>query len=345
MIMMSGTIMHGADEPVRARVDSARVSRRGMTLLEVIIAMGLTGMLLASVYIFYANILATRQAADKITTGAQLFRVTIDRIADDVRYAGGYTPGFGVGLTGDKHSISIYRYVLPETDVFNEYQVGIDQLPPAKADLRNVKYSLVWDEENKDDNGDPLCHGLFRSIQKTLNQLIIVESKDNGAMPENALDSADNETPDDQEGGEAAPSPLGVDGELVAPEIKYLRFAYFDGAEWTDTWVGGDKAENALPQAVMITIGRIPVLPDDEELDDEEANAIAQGGSQEIIQEHPDRFSMIVRLEQADRFLNSRMVNAKNQFGDMSAGLSSQGDDFKRSLRSQSGSGIGSKSR
>jgi len=333
--------------PSRRRVGGLRAARPGLTLLEVIIAMGLTGMLLASVYVFYANVLQTREAADLITKDALLSRVTVARIADDVRNAGGFTPGFGVGLTGDKHSISVFRYVVPETDVFNEYQVGLDQLPPAKADLRNVKYSLVWDEENKDENGDPICHGLFRSVQKTLNQVVIREDKGGGALPEgNALDRAEEEGAADEE-GPVEVNPLGVEGELVAPEIKYLRFAYFDGAEWVDQWIGGDKAENALPQAVMITVGRKPVLPEDEEADDEEANAVLQGTGDQLVQLHPDRFTVIVRLKQADRFLNSRVVNAKNQFGSMDTGLRSQGDDFKRSLRSKggSGSGIGSKSR
>lgn len=345
-MMMSTTVMPDERHPVRGRIAAAPASRRGVTLLEVILALGLTGMLLAGVYVFYANVLATREAADKICLDSQLMRVTVDRIADDVRYAGGFTPGFGVGLTGDKHSISVYRYMLPEPDVFNEYSAQIDQLPPAKADLRNVKYSLVWDEENKDDNNDPTCHGLFRSVQKTLNQLVVVEDADKGAMPsESDLELTDEESPDDQENG-LQPAPAGVEGELVAPEIKYLRFSYFDGAEWTDQWVGGDKAENALPQAVMITVGKVPVLPDDEQIDDEEATALAEGGATDLVQEHPDRFSVIVRLKQADRFLNSRVVNAKNQFGAMSKGLQDQGDDFKRSLRSKSsGSGIGSKSR
>jgi len=300
-----------------------------MTLLEVIIALALMSVLLSGVYIFYSNTLRTRETADDLTTNAQLDRTTIKRIADDVRCAAGYMPGFGVGLIGDRHSVALYRYVMPEPDVFNEYNPDTDQLPPAKADLRKIEWRLHWDPENEDENGDPICHGLERTVQRTLNQVVVTQTKAGSS----ADMSFDLNKGTEEKDGEAPEEPnLGAEGELVAPEIKYLEFYYFDGADWTDEWKGGGNQENALPQAVMITIGRVPLFPEDEEIELETL------GNEELELYHPDRVSMIVRLYHSDRFLTSRVVNARTQLADLESGLRSENDSFKRSLR---GSGFG----
>jgi prepilin-type N-terminal cleavage/methylation domain-containing protein len=41
-------------------------------------------------------------------------------------------------------------------------------------------------------------------------------------------------------------------GELIAPEVVSLEFAYFDGVQWTYTW---DSSTQALPWLVQITLG------------------------------------------------------------------------------------------
>src|SRR5690606_39947703 len=41
--------------------------------------------------------------------------------------------------------------------------------------------------------------------------------------------------------------------ELVAPEVNYLGFRYFDGLQWVDTW--DSSLLGGLPRAVEITIG------------------------------------------------------------------------------------------
>jgi len=314
-----GTVARGRFGRVAAA--SGKCAGAGVTLLEVIIALGLMGMLLSGVYVFYTNILGTRDAADKMTTDVQLSRVTIMRIADDIREAAGYVPGFGIGLTGDRHSIQLYRYVLPETDVFNEYEIGFEELPPAKADLRRIEYRLLWDEEKEDINGDPICHGLFRTVQHTLNQIFVQEG-DEGSMADEAGEE------------EAAAVPAGLETELMAPEIKYLEFEYFDGAEWTYEWKGGDRQENALPQAIKVTIGRIPVPPEEEEFDVSVLETMDKEAREELEEPHPDRFSVVVRLRHSDRFLTSRVANARSQMEDIGTGLRQQSEDFKRSLRS-----------
>lgn len=49
---------------------------------------------------------------------------------------------------------------------------------------------------------------------------------------------------------------LATFAQIVADEVNYLQFAYFDGTEWTDTW--DSSASEGLPRAVEIQIGLRP---------------------------------------------------------------------------------------
>ena len=41
-------------------------------------------------------------------------------------------------------------------------------------------------------------------------------------------------------------------GELIAPEVVSLEFAYYDGTQWTYTW---DSSTQSLPWLIQITLG------------------------------------------------------------------------------------------
>lgn len=320
--------------------------RRGLTLLEIIITLSLTGVLLSGVYIFYANTLRTREMADRKVTDVQLLRVTLERIADDVRNAAGFAPEFGSGIKSEMDkwrngSIEIYRHVLPGGEHYAEYDTLTDELPPAKGDLRLIRYNLVLDEEHKDENNDPEVYGLFRSEQETLLQTVVMQTRGTDMDAANPLDR-----PEAGEEGEppVEAEPLGIQGKLIATEIKYLRFSFYDGADWVDQWTGMDKQGNTLPQAVRITIGREKLTEQERQLEQSVMGQLDEEKRQEIEYEHGDRMSMIVRLPQADRSMNSRLANIKQQFGSMESELRDQADDFKQELRSKGG-GIGRKSR
>lgn len=340
-----------ADKRLTLSIDTARPTggrrvraarRRGFTMLEVLIALVLTASLLSGVYMFFENVIRARKEAGAVDDDSQLRRYTLERIAEDVRYAAGYVPGFGVGLTGTRHSITIYRYVMPEADVFNEYDPQLDTLPPAKHDLRRVDWDLRWDEELKDEQGYPICHGIRRSSQTTLNQIVVTDEGagelfESADFDRSGADAGDASEPDasTDAGAEAPPEPSGVERDLVAPEFKFLEFHYFDGAEWVEDWAGGQAQENSLPQAIMITIGRVPVPPEEELKLDSEDKPFGEAEEQ-----HPDRFSIIVRLPMADRFLASRMVNARNRMSDdISENMRSDTESFQQRMR---GGGLGS---
>ncbi len=130
--------------------------------------------------------------------------------------------------------------------------------------------------------------------------------------------------------------------ELAAPEIKFLEFAYFDGANWRDRWqfVGAQQGDGAagslgelaglgdvqapadggppassgsgtgagdggyvLPQAVRITIGNVRVDPEEDELVFSQYASIEERDEEE--EYHADRFTIVVPILQADKTLLS----------------------------------------
>jgi len=204
---------------------------------------------------------------------------------------------------------------MPELYAFEEFDEMVDDLPPAQMDLERVRYELLYDEELVDDNDDPYCHGLWRSVQKTFDpnpKFVMADDAEGGGA--------------DEDEDELLSRPR-IEGELVAPEIKYVRFEYFDGAQWHDQWqvvtdeggldtgpqAAAGKGGYALPQAVRITLGQIPIPLDEKEaLEDLER----EEEEEEDKEHHPDRFTLAVSLLQADpSLMSSRQYGVADQLG------------------------------
>ena len=120
-----------------------------------------------------------------------------------------------------------------------------------------------------------------------------------------------------------------VDRELVAPEIKYVKFEYFDGAEWKDRWQNSQEQGGADPSSDPAGLGggattpsrrrfaspsakkRVP--PEDEELNIEQLKKMDERVKKQ--QFHADRYTIVVYLEQADQsLLSSRGFSTKNDW-------------------------------
>lgn len=251
------------------------------------------------------------------------------QIAAEIRHATDIVPGDGIGFRGNRHKLTIVKVGMPERYAYDLYDPMKDVLPPAQLDVRRITYELLWDqEERKDLDGVRVCYGLWRSEQKTFdpNPRFIVKQ-----------DTTSGET--EQIGNAPAP-----EGELIAPEIKFLEFRYFDGAKWQPRWqmtddyegsgmtgggesrVGGETLSGlgdqegtgttgrgkgsgsggyALPQAVKITIGRIRVPPEE---DERYFQKLASENFEERREDevyHEDRLTLVVPLLQADQTLLS----------------------------------------
>lgn len=285
--------------------------RRGLTLLEVVLALMLTIVLLSGVFAFYIMTLRSRDEGTAATREAKMGRAILAGIANEIRHATSVVPGDGIGFQGDRHKITIIKRGLTENYAFDEFDLVKDKPPPAQLDLRRVTYELLWDEDKKDDEGVRLCYGLWRTEQKTFdpNPKFVVKQAGNASLE----DMEDTDSP-----AVLGPQP---EGELYAPEIKFLEFAYFDGAQWRDRWqfqeegesgVGSSRTQrgigpmdsgSALPQAVRVTIGRIRVDLDNEMFDLAKWDDLESHPEQK--EYHPDRFTIIVPVLEADRTLMS----------------------------------------
>jgi len=317
----AGMIPRNIAIPVRAG------SRRAFTLLEVVLALFLMIVILSGVYAFYATSLRARHEGGEATRDIALIRWILDRMADEIRHATDIVPGDGIGFSGTEDEITIIHTRMPELYAFKKFDSVRQELPPAQMDILRIHYQLLWDDEFEDEEGVPICHGLWRSEQKTFDpnpKFIMTESEEPGE------DSFEEESEDQGEEGEQEQKeeskPIKPEGELLAPEIKYLKFEYFDGAEWLDRWQSSEDAAAdtagaalfgqggyALPQAVKITIGRDRVSPEDEEFDLTELDEEEGFKDEEY---HPDRFTVVVYLMQADQsLLSSRQYGLAEQLG------------------------------
>ncbi|HRX83578.1 MAG TPA: hypothetical protein P5572_01010, partial [Phycisphaerae bacterium] len=191
------------------------------TLLEMVICIGLFIVLMATMFQFYDTALQRRDEGQELSRNAQLARVVLDRMTDEIRQATVNVPSYGTGLTGIDDpeygpSISINTVVMPDKALSEERT--IDQVKLAgQFDLRNIQYSIAWDYENLDTNGDPVALGLARAETRTFLRDVVFTDENEAAQA--AEDAA-----------------AGSKRELYAPEIKYLEFAYFDGAKWWKEW-------------------------------------------------------------------------------------------------------------
>jgi type II secretory pathway pseudopilin PulG len=289
--------MNPQHQPVRR---SAR--RSAFTLLEMIISIGLFVTLMGFLFTFYDTVLREREEGQAVSRNAQLARVVLDRMARELRQATANTPSYGPGVAGfvDNEfgpTISINTHVLPDKALSELRDIEAQPLP-GQFDLRQISYAIAWDYENLDSNGEPVALGLARSETRTFLRDAIIAGVD-------------------EDTGEVEDAAVAFKRELYAPEIKFLEFHYFDGATWWPDW-----RVSALPQMVRITIGFLPGLPPQgEDMDIVEDDFLER--PDEIDPLPPDRYSVFVRLAQADVFFGSRLTREASSFSE-SAGFSSQ---------------------
>ncbi len=264
----------------------------GLTLLEMLLSISLIVLLVGAMFGFYNVSLDTRERGRRLVETSARAQRMVEHIAQEVRSANGFVPRLGPGITGLKHEITLQTVALTDRELFERRSIR-EKPPPAQSDVREVRYYLAIDPEQQEDYSDPddpesmtsgpRTIGLVRREVKTLRQATTL-----GDRPEE------------------------VDLDLLSDELRYLRFRYFDGVDWVDIWQPPPafRMGNSLPQAVEITVGYAPVLPEDpNELDfDEEDRRVS------LPEPHrPDRYTAIVRLNQADVFLGSRLLRASRR--------------------------------
>ena len=317
-------------------VGQNNLKRKGVTLLEAVLALGLMAMLLGSVFSFYFTAMKARETGKEYARDVMTARSILTTIASEVRQAVDIAPGDGQGFKGDKDSITIVTTRLPERYAFHQVDPMQEELPPGQMDWMRITYQLLWPSEEeerdtlRDANDEPICYGLWRTIERTIDPnprfIVKLDEEESGETWEEAEDQRPR-----------------VEGELVAPEIKYLEFEYYDGATWHDRWhvaaevaegeeglgggmdaglgdfMGGDDEEESdnytLPQMVRITVGYTAEPRDEDEFD----VTVLEDLEDEIW--HEDRYTIQVALRTADPTqLSSRRFGASSETDELEVG-------------------------
>ena len=297
------------------------VRRRGVTLLEILLAMSLLVTLTSMTYWFYSSSMETSRKGTTEADKLRLARVVLDRIATEIRQANSATAEDRMGIRGEKESIAISTLRVP-TKEQSKKRSSRETPPPAEFDLVAVQYKIARHPDILHDDGYEMPLGLARV------EVLIPRAETPGTpraagfSPRDPQESQDGQTPPPEEtlldqlfsedGAEDEDVSLGPDiqwDELYAPEIRFIRFCYYDGYKWWDDWqVAG---ENPLPQLVQITIGFDSHPPCGEEFGQDKLNEeFCECLNKDPVDCEPlprDQFSTIVRVTGADPLFRSRV--------------------------------------
>lgn len=310
--------------------------RRGLTLVEVVLATGLLVSLTSLTYWFYASSLETQRSGTAAAQRLRLVRTVMDRIATEIRQATSISTRDRVGIrgTGDRLWLSTHRVPSRDSAPMDlEYR---DDPPPAEYDMAKIEYKIARHPEVQHPDGYDFPLGLAR-VQLLIprpdsaqtgaafeKKGRVVGESDEARLFDEAL-AEERELSAEEDGDEEDFGPEIQWQELYAAEIRSLRFCYYDGNQWWNDWeVTGD---NPLPQLVMMTIGFEPRPPYEDEFIDREMLEFCT-----CLNEDPvdckalgdDQYSIIVRVAQADPLFRSRITRESQA---MIEGLTGGGEE------------------
>lgn len=263
--------------------------------MEMLVAVSLILLTMGTLFLFYVISLGATDRAGKFTVQTQQARVVLQQLAREIRQVTTGARDNRSGMTGRMHSLTILTSGL--TDPALMYTYGLEQKPPTPScDMRQIDYYLAVDPDTPDENGNASVLGLVRREQKQLTEEVV------------DLDE----------------SQVLEEVRMLAPEVQYIRFRYFDGGLWRDVWTGQEGA-NGLPQAIKIEIGFAPDadMLNGQESTFEETDFDLLGNLKD---ETPvkGRYSLIVRLPQANALMASLMAAQQGASGP-GEGLTSSG--------------------
>jgi hypothetical protein len=204
----------------------SRRAANAFTLFEVLLAVSLGVALLVSMLVFYRQAAEVRAAVMDEAALVAGERTVMDLMTREL--AGALVvANAGLALDGSEMSVRFATASLPGGGAWLTAKATETALP-AQRDALLVGYRLRIVE---DEYGELIVEGLERTVQRVL-------------------------TPRESEEG------IEIEASLVAPEIRFIRLAYWDGSAYVASWGGGD-----LPRAVEIVLGAEPLPEDVEPID------------------------------------------------------------------------------
>ena len=239
----------------------------GFTLLEVILAIGLTSLLLAAIYsaldLYWKYTTIGHQQVER----AQIARAVFQKITHDLHSVtyqqqiteeeegsssseeeevveiqvtnpdDAYTSG-NIGVYGDTQSLVLHTSRPARQPMLISQSSSGSSSTTLQSDLLSVSYFLAvaGSEGLQGAVGDR-----FRETSSTGNGIQGLARLEGDRL---AMSKADESADYEQ---------LAQQSQLLAPEIGSLQFQYFDGTDWLEVW---DSIEyGTVPQAVKVTIG------------------------------------------------------------------------------------------
>jgi hypothetical protein len=285
-----------------AREPFARRCRwqRGITLLELLLALALSGVVMGVITMAIDLNLRTLDTGRAEVEQARLAQAVLRHIADDIRNAVAYQP---IDLSSARQTAAGADVAGIMDDGFNpddlggfsdsgiaDFDLGLDASLEAGLTINTLDI-----EGTVEPTGVPGLYGNQFELQVDVSRLPRIDQYERVLSAEDPTASAD--IPSDvktisyylrtEEGtgigiagsGETVPS-LGLirrqldravaswsaengtldaaeyPGQVLAAEVNYLEFRYFDGTDWLTEW--DSEAMGSLPLAVEITIGIDP---------------------------------------------------------------------------------------
>lgn len=293
--------------------------QRGVTLLEILLAMSLLVTLTSMTYWFYSSSMETNQKGTMEADKLRLARVVLDRITTEIRQASSTTAEDRMGIHGEKESIAISTLRVPTKELSKKHS-SRDAPPPAEFDLVAVQYKIARHPDILHDDGYEIPLGLAR-VEVLIPRAMAPGEANQNQSKQPAEGPTDGAAPPEEvfldelfseDGTGDKDVSLGADinwEELYAPEIRFIRFCYYDGYKWWDDWqVAG---ENPLPQLVQVTIGFEAHPPCGEEFGQDKLNEeFCECLNKDPVDCEPlpkDQYSTIVRVTGADPLFRSRV--------------------------------------
>ncbi len=136
-------------------------TRRGVTLLEVVLAMGLLVVLTSMTYWFYSSILDTRRRGTLEAQNLRLVRVVLSRIAREIEQASAITTDNGVGIRGEPERIWLSTLRVPDKELAQR-RSSRKEPPPGQYDMMKVEYRIVRHPDIVHEDGYEEALGLAR---------------------------------------------------------------------------------------------------------------------------------------------------------------------------------------
>jgi len=209
-------------------------TQRGFTLLEIMVATAILGIILTTVYGVLSRALYAKNHAEERADLYAAGRETVLKMADELEGAlpptAGHNIGF-IGVTGnDRVPTDAVQFDLVIRRLFSSSQ--------GRGGRGLVSYSL-----------DPLKDTPNLYALRRQEQLLTDPALDNGNSDDTATE------------GEDAPAPPAVSAAYLIDQVAGLRLRYLDPqtGQWTDSWDttvvrAGQQGPASLPGAVEITL-------------------------------------------------------------------------------------------